>query len=79
MTQYDDIFPFPVAFPPQSMNDLVGEVIADAGLTQLRTAETEKYPHVTFFFNGGHDFRCRARIGAWCPAPRWPRTICSRK
>ncbi|MGV3707311.1 MAG: 2,3-bisphosphoglycerate-independent phosphoglycerate mutase [Gemmatimonas sp.] len=55
MTQYDDSFPFPIAFRPQSMLHLVGNVIADAGLTQLRTAETEKYPHVTFFFNGGHD------------------------
>lgn len=55
MTQYDDSFPFPVAFAPQSMHNLVGEVISNAGLTQLRTAETEKYPHVTFFFNGGRD------------------------
>lgn len=55
MTSYDDAFPFPVAFPPQSMHNLVGEVISHAGLTQLRTAETEKYPHVTFFFNGGRD------------------------
>lgn len=55
MTRYDDAFPFPMAFAPQSMQHLVGEVIADAGLTQLRTAETEKYPHVTFFFNGGRD------------------------
>lgn len=55
MTQYDDSFPFPIAFAPQSMHNLVGEVIANAGLTQLRTAETEKYPHVTFFFNGGRD------------------------
>ncbi|MEP6836274.1 MAG: 2,3-bisphosphoglycerate-independent phosphoglycerate mutase [Gemmatimonas sp.] len=55
MTQYDDSFPFPIAFRPQSMQHLVGEVISDAGLTQLRTAETEKYPHVTFFFNGGRD------------------------
>ena len=55
MTRYDDAFPFPVAFAPQSMHHLVGQVISDAGMTQLRTAETEKYPHVTFFFNGGHD------------------------
>jgi len=55
MTKYDDAFPFPVAFTAQSMHHLVGEVIAESGLTQLRTAETEKYPHVTFFFNGGHD------------------------
>lgn len=55
MTNYDDAFPFPVAFAPQSMHNLVGEVVSNAGLTQLRTAETEKYPHVTFFFNGGRD------------------------
>ncbi|MEO7360764.1 MAG: 2,3-bisphosphoglycerate-independent phosphoglycerate mutase [Gemmatimonadaceae bacterium] len=55
MTQYDDSFPFPIAFAPQSMQNLIGGTIAHAGLTQLRTAETEKYPHVTFFFNGGHD------------------------
>lgn len=55
MTSYDDAFPFPVAFAAQSMRHLVGEVVANAGLTQLRTAETEKYPHVTFFFNGGRD------------------------
>lgn len=55
MTSYDDAFAFPVAFAAQSMQQLVGEVIADAGLTQLRTAETEKYPHVTYFFNGGRD------------------------
>jgi 2,3-bisphosphoglycerate-independent phosphoglycerate mutase len=55
MTRYDDAYPFPAAFPHQSMDHLVGETIAAAGLTQLRTAETEKYPHVTFFFNGGHD------------------------
>ncbi len=55
MSSYDDAFPFPVAFPPQSMHNLIGEVVANAGLAQLRTAETEKYPHVTFFFNGGRD------------------------
>jgi len=55
MTRYEDDFPFPIAFAPQSMQNLVGEMIAHAGLRQLRTAETEKYPHVTFFFNGGRD------------------------
>jgi 2,3-bisphosphoglycerate-independent phosphoglycerate mutase len=53
MTQYDRTFPFPQAFPPFSMARIVAEVLADAGRTQLRTAETEKYPHVTYFFNGG--------------------------
>lgn len=46
-------FGVPVAFPPQSMARIVGEVVSDAGLTMLRTAETEKYAHVTYFFNGG--------------------------
>ena len=53
MTQYDQAFPFPQVFPPFSMARIVVEVLADAGRTQLRTAETEKYPHVTYFFNGG--------------------------
>ena len=53
MTQYDQTFPFAQAFPPFSMARIVSEVLADAGRTQLRTAETEKYPHVTYFFNGG--------------------------
>ncbi|MBA3673157.1 MAG: 2,3-bisphosphoglycerate-independent phosphoglycerate mutase, partial [Gemmatimonadaceae bacterium] len=53
MTLYDQTFGLPVAFPPQSMARIVGEVISGAGLTMLRTAETEKYAHVTYFFNGG--------------------------
>jgi 2,3-bisphosphoglycerate-independent phosphoglycerate mutase len=44
-----------VLFPPQPASDLMGEVVARAGMTQLRMAETEKYPHVTFFFNGGEE------------------------
>ena len=53
MTVYDQTFGLPVAFPPQSMAHIVGEVVSDAGFTMLRTAETEKYAHVTYFFNGG--------------------------
>jgi 2,3-bisphosphoglycerate-independent phosphoglycerate mutase len=53
MTQYDATFDAPVMFPPQSMQHLLGDVVAAAGKTQLRMAETEKYPHVTYFFNGG--------------------------
>ena len=53
MTQYDATFVAPVMFPPQSMNELLGQVVAAAGKHQLRMAETEKYPHVTYFFNGG--------------------------
>ncbi len=53
MTQYDETYPFPNLYPPTSMNNIFGQVVSDAGLNQLRMAETEKYPHVTFFFNGG--------------------------
>jgi 2,3-bisphosphoglycerate-independent phosphoglycerate mutase len=53
MTSYDPTFNFPVAFPPFSMARIVAEVVSSAGLTMFRTAETEKYPHVTYFFNGG--------------------------
>jgi 2,3-bisphosphoglycerate-independent phosphoglycerate mutase len=53
LTQYDATFDVPVMFPPQSMHHLLGDVVAAAGRRQLRAAETEKYPHVTYFFNGG--------------------------
>ncbi|MEO8335129.1 MAG: 2,3-bisphosphoglycerate-independent phosphoglycerate mutase [bacterium] len=53
MTRYDQTFTAPIAFPPQSMARILGEVLSAAGLTNLRTAETEKYAHVTYFFNGG--------------------------
>ncbi len=52
-TQYDQDLPVMVAFEPQNLNNILGQVIADHGLRQLRTAETEKYAHVTYFFNGG--------------------------
>lgn len=53
MTLYDATIAAPVAFPPQTYEDTLGEVLAKQGLQQLRIAETEKYAHVTFFFNGG--------------------------
>jgi len=53
MTEYDHEFTLPVAFPPMSLTNILGEVIAGNGLRQLRIAETEKYAHVTYFFNGG--------------------------
>ena len=52
-TQYDPNAPVEVAFKPQNLTNILGEVIANQGLHQFRTAETEKYPHVTYFFNGG--------------------------
>src|SRR5215813_4305587 len=55
MTRYSDELAehLGILFPPQTMNHLLGQVVAAAGLKQLRMAETEKYPHVTYFLNGG--------------------------
>jgi 2,3-bisphosphoglycerate-independent phosphoglycerate mutase len=53
MTQYDAKVPVPPAYPPQSFEMILGEVLSKHGVSQLRTAETEKYAHVTYFFNGG--------------------------
>jgi 2,3-bisphosphoglycerate-independent phosphoglycerate mutase len=53
LTQYNKEFDIPVAYPPERLNNTFGEYIAKLGLHQLRIAETEKYAHVTFFFNGG--------------------------
>jgi 2,3-bisphosphoglycerate-independent phosphoglycerate mutase len=52
-TQYDSSLPVFVAFEPQNLNNILGEVVSRHGLCQFRTAETEKYAHVTYFFNGG--------------------------
>ena len=57
MTEYDETFDFPVAFPPQIPENTIGEVVADAGMSQLRIAESEKYPHVTYFLNGGREVK----------------------
>ena len=53
MTRYDATFPFPAAFEPLVLQQIVAQVLSDQGRTMFRTAETEKYAHVTYFFNGG--------------------------
>ncbi len=53
MTQYDETFTLPMAFGPMTLHKIVAEVLAERGKTMFRTAETEKYAHVTYFFNGG--------------------------
>ncbi|HEY5348756.1 MAG TPA: 2,3-bisphosphoglycerate-independent phosphoglycerate mutase [Candidatus Lustribacter sp.] len=55
MTRYEDEFPNPVLFGPRPQSQTFGEIVSAAGLTQLRLAETEKYAHVTYFFNGGRE------------------------
>ena len=55
MTSYNEDFSFPVAFPKEHLVNILGDVLEANGVKQFRTAETEKYAHVTFFFNGGID------------------------
>ncbi|MCB0328978.1 MAG: 2,3-bisphosphoglycerate-independent phosphoglycerate mutase [Bdellovibrionales bacterium] len=68
--QYDRTFPYAVLFPPQSLKDHLGELVSQAGLTQLRIAETEKYPHVTYFFNGGTEEELPGEDRILIPSPR---------
>ena len=80
MTQYDATMPnVLVAFKPQSLTNTFGEYISDKGLTQLRIAETEKYAHVTFFFNGALKSNTRMKIAYWSTLRRWPHMIYSQK
>ncbi|MDY3712315.1 MAG: 2,3-bisphosphoglycerate-independent phosphoglycerate mutase [Agathobaculum sp.] len=71
MTQYDATIPgVEIAFKPQSLQNTFGEYISDKGLTQLRIAETEKYAHVTFFFNGGVEKEYPGEDRALIPSPK---------
>ncbi len=69
-TQYDPNFPVKVAFPPESLNNFIGQVVSENGLKQYRTAETEKYPHVTYFFNGGVEIPLPGEERHLIPSPR---------
>jgi len=70
-TQYDEEMPnVTVAFPPEPINNTFGQYISGLGLTQLRIAETEKYAHVTFFFNGGVEERYPGEERALIPSPK---------
>lgn len=70
MTEYDSSFDIPVAFPDVSPELPLAEVLSRAGLTQLHIAETEKYAHVTFFFNGGHEEPYPGEQQVLIPSPR---------
>lgn len=70
MTVYDETFPFPVAFPPVRLKNILGEVISNNGLRQLRIAETEKYAHVTYFFNGGEENPFPGEDRCLIPSPK---------
>jgi 2,3-bisphosphoglycerate-independent phosphoglycerate mutase len=70
MTQYDATLPAPVAFPPLNLEDTLGDVVSRAGRRQLRIAETEKYAHVTYFFNGGREVPSPGEDRALIPSPK---------
>ena len=70
MTQYDATLNVPVAFPAQNLEDTLGQVISRAGLKQLRIAETEKYAHVTYFFNGGRETPNPGEDRCLIPSPK---------
>ena len=72
MTQYDEEFVLPVAFPPHRPEDTLGEVLAERGLTQLRIAESEKYAHVTYFLNGGRELEFDGERRDIVPSPDVP-------
>lgn len=70
MTQYDKTIEASVAFKPQTLENTLGEVLSAHGLQQLRLAETEKYAHVTFFFNGGVEQPCEGEERCLIPSPK---------
>ncbi|MBW1641863.1 MAG: 2,3-bisphosphoglycerate-independent phosphoglycerate mutase [Deltaproteobacteria bacterium] len=70
MTLYDESFNLPVAFPPIHMDQIFGDIISQQGFRQLRIAETEKYAHVTYFFNGGEETPFALEDRCLIPSPR---------
>jgi 2,3-bisphosphoglycerate-independent phosphoglycerate mutase len=70
MTQYDSHLDLPVAFPPIQLKQIFGQIISQAGYRQLRIAETEKYAHVTYFFNGGEEVAFENEDRKLIPSPR---------
>ncbi|HET7321661.1 MAG TPA: 2,3-bisphosphoglycerate-independent phosphoglycerate mutase, partial [Longimicrobiaceae bacterium] len=70
MTEYDEKFPLTTAFPPQPMQNILCDVLEKEGRTSFRTAETEKYPHVTYFFNGGKEAPPEGEERRMVPSPK---------
>lgn len=70
MTNYDDNLHLPAAFPSVKLKNILGGVISRNGLKQLRIAETEKYAHVTYFFNGGDEKAFEGEERILIPSPR---------
>ena len=70
LTRYEEGWPYPVAFSPEHPSSTLAQVLADEGASQLHVAETEKYPHVTYFFNGGEERPCAGERREMVPSPR---------
>lgn len=70
MTRYNAEFPFSIAYPPASMDNVLAEWLAKQGANQCHLAETEKYAHVTFFFNGGVEKQFKAEDRHMIPSPK---------
>lgn len=70
LTQYDDDFPNPTIFPPHDVEQPVARSISEAGLAQFHCAETEKYAHVTYFFNGGREVPFSGEVRGLVPSPK---------
>ena len=70
MTRYDETFNVPVAYPPREIHRILGEIASQAGIRQLRIAETEKYAHVTYFFNGGKESKFPGEERILIPSPK---------
>ena len=68
--QYDEALPLPIAYPPEVIENTLGVFISARGLKQFRVAETEKYAHVTFFFNGGVERVCEGEERCLVPSPK---------
>ncbi|MBN2693110.1 2,3-bisphosphoglycerate-independent phosphoglycerate mutase [bacterium] len=74
MTEYEKNLPTQIAFPPVDLTKTLGEIISSNGLKQLRIAETEKYAHVTFFFNGGVESKFEGEERILIPSPKEVKT-----
>jgi len=70
LTRYEEDWPYPVAFPPERPGTTLALTLARAGVPQLHVAETEKYPHVTYFFNGGQEASLPGERRELVPSPR---------
>ncbi len=70
LTEYDATYPCPIVFPNEELSNIFGQIVSEAGMTQLRIAETEKYAHVTFFFNGGVETQYPGEDRILVPSPR---------